>query len=455
MTRPNIILLTIDTLRVDRVGCYGHKPSLTPHLDALVEEGVYFYPAITGGSWTQAAFPVMMTSTYASMYGGCLGPLAAERPSPVTFLTEQGYATGGFSTSPLLSRQYHYEQGFDYFHDLLPGEQDPGLRKMKGGQRLLRLPITHVLGRLVGQQTRPAKLYANAADLTAAACAWIERVKAYPFFAWIHYMDVHWPYHLEEMLIRPDDIAQAWHDVAHLHEVAFGRDTVSPEQKQRYIQLYETAVQYTDSYVGHLRDYLAQAGLADNTVIIVVADHGEEFLDHGRWGHFENNLFDEILKVPLLFHLPGYGRRQRIDRQVHLLDLMPTILDLCNCPPPTGMLGQSLRPLWQEDGGSYDATVFISEMWREHWHIISVRNNTYKYIWDSQKPEQPQLYHLLDDPHETQNVLAQHPTVAAELHTQVEAQLQRMAATRPDTAVAEPVLDESVVERLRGLGYVD
>ncbi|MEJ2750958.1 MAG: sulfatase-like hydrolase/transferase [Anaerolineae bacterium] len=169
MNRPNVILLTIDTLRADRLGCYGCERPLTPNLDRLAAQGVRFTEAITGGSWTQAAFPVMMTSTYASMYGGCLGALTAERPSPIQLLQDSGYATGGFSSSPLLSQAYAYNRGFQHFADLTPQETDPALRSMKGGQRLLRTPITHAISRMLGQQTRPARIYVNAEEITNAA----------------------------------------------------------------------------------------------------------------------------------------------------------------------------------------------------------------------------------------------------------------------------------------------
>ena len=107
-------MLSIDTLRADRLGCYGCPRPLTPHLDKLAAGGIRFEQAITGGSWTQAAFPVMLTSTYASMHGGCLGPLSPARPSPIEALASNGYMTGAFVTSPLLGKAYGYQRGFQW-----------------------------------------------------------------------------------------------------------------------------------------------------------------------------------------------------------------------------------------------------------------------------------------------------------------------------------------------------
>jgi len=454
LRRPNVLLLTIDTLRADRLGCYGHSRALTPNLDRLAAKGVRFSQAITGGSWTQAAFPVLLTSSYASMYGGCLGPLSAARPSPTEVLSAHGYTTIGFSTSPLLSQTYGYQRGFDYFFDLEPNEKDPFLRRMKGGQRLLREPFVHNLSKLVGGCMRPASLYVSAEELTEQACDWLQKIDQ-PFFSWIHYMDVHWPYHREERLQHPTDIARAWRDLGHLHRANQQQDVITPAQREYYIQLYEEAVRYTDAQIGRLLEFLTSTGMNKDTIIVVVSDHGEEFLEHGRWGHFENNLYDEILHVPLIIRPPGLSEARVVERQVRTLDIMPTILTLCDCPLPEGTEGSSLTSLWTDSGAEYAATVSLSEMWRDEWHIVAARTEALKYIWDSKQPAQSKLFDLSTDPRETRDVSAQYPAEAQALHRHVEELLRRMERTRPADISAEPELNKEVVERLRGLGYLD
>ena len=454
MSKPNVILLTLDTLRQDRLGCYGFKPSLTPNIDRLADSSVRFTQAITGGSWTQAAFPVMLTSTYASMYGGCIGPLAAERPSPIEALSKNGYATAGFVTSPMLGQAFGYQRGFDHFADLTPGEKDPGLRAIKGGQSLLRLPLTHAISRMIGLRTRPAKLYVSAQELTDQICRWIGETHS-PFFVWGHYMDIHWPYHLEDQLIQPHDIAQAWIDVAHLHDVNWNGASISVQQRDHYIQLYERAVAYMDTHLGRLFDYLQIRGLEKDTVVILLADHGEEFLEHGRWGHWEDNLYDEVLKVPLIFKIPGQITEKVVDRQVRLLDLMPTIFDLCGLPILEGMQGNSMASLLRDDHPDYRADVTVSEMWHDAWHIVSVRSEEYKYIWDNKKPEEPRLYDLRIDPGEQHNISAEQPEIRAELHSYVEATIAEMTSTQPEHAAMGPDLDDDMLRRLRDLGYIE
>ena len=459
MNRPNIILLTIDTLRVDRLGCYTQNAHLTPNIDRLANSGIRFDQAISGGSWTQAAFPVLLTSSYAAMYGGCLGRLAPERPSPIETLAANGYLTGGFTTNLHLSRATGFDRGFLHFVELNPGEVDPPLRRIKGGQRLLQNELFHSVLRPMGIHMRPARLYSPAAEVTDSLCQWLDRVET-PFFAWAHYMDVHWPYHMEETLISPQEIAQAWQDMLDMHgrsnfEGLSDRDKpIDSAQRDHFIDLYEKSLRYLDGQIGRLLDHIQNAGYGDNTVIILVADHGEEFLDHGRWGHWESNLFDEILRVPLIVRIPNGEHNQVIRQQVRLLDLMPTILELCGYPNSDGLLGTSMAALLQKGEAKYDAEETISEMRRDPWHRVAVRTESFKYIWDSKQPDQPELYDLRNDPLEKQNVRDHFPQEVSRFQNTVDAHRSRVATTEPAIAVPKPKVDEEVARRLRDLGYL-
>ncbi len=451
--QPNVILLTLDTLRADMVSCYGHEEQLTPHIDRLAATGIRFEQAITGGSWTQAAFPVLLTSSYASMYGGCLGPLSPERPSPLGALADCGYTTAAFSTSPLLSRTYGYHRDFQSFTELNPDERDPLLRRLKGGQRLLRHPVTHFVSGMAGIRTRPARKYVSGEELTDRVCEWIGQTST-PFFCWAHYMDVHWPYHLEEELRRPGDIAQAWRDLGHMNRANRKGEATTPDQKRRYRRLYQAAVQHTDAQIGRLVGYLDKSNLLASTIIIVVADHGEEFLERQRWGHFETNLYDEILKVPFIIRLPDLKAGRVVKRQVRTLDLMPTVLDLCGCPAPDGLEGESLTPLWEDGQGAYKAESSISEKWRDDHHIVAIRTQSYKYIWNSRRPDQPELYDLSADPAERENISARFPELAQRFQAEVEAHLDKVSQSTGQGQASAPELDDQLVRRLQDLGYL-
>jgi arylsulfatase A-like enzyme len=452
--KPNILLLTIDTLRADMLSCYGYPEQLTPNIDRLAAKGVRFNQAITGGSWTQAAFPVIMTSTYASMYGGCLGPLSPARPSPIEALEKGGYITGGFSTSPLLSRKYGYDRGFKYFVDLPPGERDPWLRRLKGGERLLRLPAIHHLAGLAGKRMRPARLYVPAEKLVEDLGNWILG-NSQPFFAWAHFMDIHWPYHLEDSLDTPGRISQAWQDMGHLHRVNWNGASINEKQRSHYLDLYKQAVRYTDFQIGRLIDKLTEFGLLDNTAILLISDHGEEFLERGRWGHFETNLYDEILHVPFIFYSPGIEGGKVVERQVRTLDIMPTILDLCGCECPKELEGISLIQYLEDNQINSLELESISEMWRNNRHIVAIRSEAFKYIWDNRHPADAMLFELSADPEELNNVIARYPALTKEFHNKLEAHLQQASDKNAFENIAEPELEAEMLSRLRDLGYVE
>jgi arylsulfatase A-like enzyme len=353
-----------------------------------------------------------------------------------------------------LSRRYGYDRGFEEFGDLEPGERDPALRRLRGGQILLQKPWLHVLAGTFGKNLRPASLYVSAQEINARALALVEQADR-PFFGWLHYMDVHWPYHRTQDLDRPREIAQAWQDVVHLHRVNLKDAPVTDAQKARYLDLYEKAVAYMDDAVRDLAESLQAAGVAGDTILVIVSDHGEEFLERGRWGHFETNLHDEIVRVPLIVKIPGNNGGAVVAEQVSTLDIMPTILDLAGCPPLDGLEGRSLQPLWKPQAGTYTVEPAISEMWRGEWRIVSIRTTDHKFIWDSRFPDRPALYDLARDPEECNDVAAEFQGLIKDFEQLLDRHLARGAATEPAETAGAPSMDEEMVRRLRDLGYLD
>ena len=454
-TRPNVILITIDSLRSDVLSCYGHPGNLTPNLDRIAAEGMLFRQAITAGSWTQAAFPPLLTSTYASMYGGCLGALSSERPALITALRDMGYATAGFSTSPLLSSAYSYDRGFVDFIELEPPNSQTVLQEIKGGQFLLGQPLVHQAARYLGQSLKPAQPYSSASIVNQSVFQWLKRALS-PFFLWVHYMDTHWPYHLDEDLSGPTQIAYAWRDVGHMHRINWKNGRLAEHRKRHFESLYESAVRYTDAHIGDFLSFATQTAAMENTVVVLVSDHGEEFMERRHWGHVEINLYDEILKVPLIIKIPEEQGGRVIERQVSTLDIMPTIMELCSCPPPSGMQGSSLVPLWTAGSPLVEEeSVAISERHRPESHIVAIRGGGFKMIWDSRSPGAEQLFDLKTDPGEQHNKSADRPEVVKKLRTHLADHLRRIDGSRQAGSVSHPEIDDAVAARLRSLGYIE
>ena len=376
---PNILLLAVDALRLDQVGSYGNPKGLTPNIDRLAARSLRFDQAITGGTWTQAAFPTILTSTYASMFDGCLGPLSPERPSPIERLQQAGYETIAVTSNPLTGKDYGYDRGFEQFFELQPTRRDPRIRYRRGGQTLLRHPVTQRVAQLFGWDLRPRQVYVPAEALNSQALDAVDDSQSSQFL-WLHYMDVHWPYHREQDLIHPTNIAQAWQDVADFHEACWGDGTLSDAQQKHFINLYEAALRHLDHQIGLLLTELEKRGWLDDALIVLLSDHGEEFFEHGRWGHMEVNFHDEVSRVPMIVHAPQWladtGRAGELElRLVQTLDVMPTILDYCGLSKPEGMLGHSLQSAHLADAGQDEPRVVFTERWRPPKSMVAARTS--------------------------------------------------------------------------------
>ncbi len=449
--RPNVILLTIDALRLDTMATFGGSGTFTPNLDRLAAESLRFTQAISGGSWTQAAFPVILTSSHAGQYGGCLGALSPSRPSPIASLEACGYHTIGISSNPWLSRYRKYHRGFTVFRDLQPVRRPILLRRVRGGQTLLRTPVFHRAISTFGFRLAPPKVYSAAPEIGEAIFSTLSSKPERPYFLWAHYMDTHWPYHLDHALVKPEEIAGAWRDIAQFHDESWNGFVTTPDQLERYKQLYNRALQFLDNQIRLLIEKLQEAGLLENTVMMILADHGEEFLDHGQLGHLENNLHDEILRVPFFIRFPDGGPAGTFEGQVRLLDVMPTVLDLCGCQSEGRLEGRSLAPIWSGAPETYHLEYVIAERPRPDERMIAVRTEGYKYIWRLEAPQQPSLYDLSSDPLEKENLAGRMPDLAARKQAIVDAHLDLIRETDEDV---EDVEGERLDERLRDLGYL-
>jgi arylsulfatase A-like enzyme len=455
---PNVVLVTIDTLRPDHLGCYGYRIPTSPRIDELARQGVLFEQAISNGSYTLSAFPAILSSTYASMYGGTRGRLAPERPLIAESLQWEGYSTAGFTSNPLVGLANGYDRGFDTFGELTPERHQPHWHRMKGVQRFLRRPTVQRALKLLRIEGRLLPTYVSGSEVTEEACRWLDQIVG-RFFLWVHYMDAHWPYRLHDRLSTSRDIAQAWVDGLEMHAAFRQRRYPGDRQMERVIRLYDEAIQYADGQVGHLVDRLTERRLLDRTLLIVTSDHGEAFFEHGRYMHGAYYDFhDEILRVPLILRVPGACRSGlSIAGQVCLLDLAPTILEWLGVSPPPEMEGIGLLPLVEGNEGPDRPEHCISEMWdykeewSEPWHCAAVRTETHKYIFDSRRPGSRELYNLQADPAESTDVWATEHDTAEPLRAVLEAHMKRVEASS-----SHPLHeDEEITRRLRGLGYVD
>ena len=336
-TRPvNVVLIGIDTLRRDHVGCYGYERPTTANIDRLAGEGVLFEDAVSQSPWTLPSFSTIHTSLYPTQHGaggfersqGTFGNRMGGTVMPLAMvLLKSGYATGAIINAPALAPDFGVDKGFE-FYDTSP-RWDPRL----------------------------------ADGTTEDALKWIDSNSGGPFFMFVHYFDPHLPY-------SPPEPYDTMYDSDYSGPVSssFDRETfnkIIPEIVERggaeaeaewdHVRaLYDGEITFTDKAVGALLDGLEERGLRENTLVVFVSDHGEEFYEHGGFEH-GHTMYDELIKVPLIFSLPGkMPAGTRISRQVRMMDVMPTILDFLGICSLSHLEGVSLEPLISGDGEPAD-----------------------------------------------------------------------------------------------------
>ena len=402
---PNILLITMDTTRADRLGAYGYGPARTPTLDRLAREGVLFEHARTPAPTTLPAHVSLFTGRYPASHGVRNNgvPLSETVPTLASVLHDGGYRTAAFVSSFVLDRRFGLAHGFDQYDDRLDagpgGAAEPVERR---GDHTAAAAATW-LEDYLGPDPRPAP------PATSRA----------PFFVWLHLYDPHDPYD------PPPPFRDAFTDRPYDGEIAFA-----------------------DSVIGSLIDRLEHRGLLPTTLVAVIGDHGESLGDHGEATH-GMFVYEAAMRVPALLrwqgHLPAH---RRVAPLVRSIDLAPTLMELAGLPRAAGIEGESLMPLVRGEtagpGSAYGETYF--PLLFMNWSPLrSIQDDRWKFI---EAPE-PELYDLATDPGEQANLAAREPTRSAAMRRALDA----IAVARPG---AQPgaIPDRETVEKLAALGYV-
>jgi arylsulfatase A-like enzyme/Flp pilus assembly protein TadD len=387
----NVLLVTIDTLRRDRLGAYGNTTGLTPTLDRLASSGVRYTRALSHAPMTLPAHTSILTGLTPRTHGihvNGSSRLDEGVPTLATVLKQAGYRTGAFVGAFVLDARFGLSRGFDEYDDRYPHEADAATFKVA--------------------DRRAAEVVQAAGDWILRPAAGAEAVA--PWFGWVHLFDPHTPY-----------------------------DPPAEYRAQR--PPYDGEIAYTDAMLGQLLDRLSAARALDRTMIVVTADHGESLGDHGETTH---GLFayESTLAVPLIVSGAAIGRGV-VDLPVAHADLLPTIVDLVGVAPPPNLDGRSAVDLPTADRPVYFEAL-EANLTRGWAPLTGVVSGDWKYI-DLPLPE---LYNLRSDPGEEHN-LAERETARRDTLTRALAQL---TAARPAAAVPAAV-DAEAAARLRSLGY--
>ncbi len=441
--KPNILLVVVDTLRADALGSYGAPDDPTPHTDALAAEGLVFEQAVASAPWTRPSFASLFTSTAPCSHQTFRK--ADSLPDELETLAEQlqlhGYTTGAIINNINVTASWGFHQGYDTFEFLRPAYP---LRASEASFQLtVYQGVRRVWERLV-QRKVVQRYYRDAEEVTAEAEAWLLRHGSSRWFLTVHYMDPHDPY-----FRHPYD------------GTAYGRaehPRPDPAEAGALEQLYAGEVTYYDEHFGDLLDWLEEQGLADNTVVVVTSDHGEEFGEHGGFWH-GNRLYDETMRVPLILKVPDRTPRHVTD-QVRLLDVAPTLADLAGAPHGRHWQGFSL--LREYDLREERDRLALLEADFEGYQLRAVRDLEWKLIENQHGPpgqSRPaaELFHLASDPDEQEDLAdSSSARYALEPRAARLSALQTAACTGAVTPSQRPEgASAADCELLRSLGYVD
>src|SRR6202166_428633 len=346
--QPNVILITLDTVRADRMGFLGSKLGLTPQLDALSSQSVVFEHAYSQAPITPVSHATILTGTFPQYHG--IRNFGDRLPPSVPLLPDilhaQGYHTGAFVGSIILDPKNGFASGFERGFDVY----DAGFHRQKTGER------------------REASMQRRGEVTLGHVLEWLGLQQGSPFFLWFHLWGAHDPY-------KPPEPFRS-------------RFPGAP---------YNGSIAYVDATVGKLIDYLRNQGLYDNSLIAVAADHGESLGEHGELTH-SIFLYDSTIHVPLLLKLPGNrSAGQRVSATASLVDLAPTLIDSLGQTPPQSMQGRSLLPLIgnpHPESRSSLATGDHSERSFGWSALVSLRSANQLYV----RAPRPELYDLSSDP---------------------------------------------------------
>lgn len=423
--RPNVVLISIDCLRADHVGAHGYVRPTTPRIDRLASDGTVFQAALAVSSWTLPTHLSMLTGLLPADHGvrrqQRLGADVATLPE---ILSDAGYRVDGVASWYYLSQTFGFDRGF------------------------------HAYKLLVGRDAR--EIVDNAIDM-------VRRAEGTSQFLFVHLSDPHWPYEPPRQWLerfgRPRDIGDLHGRIERDEEP---RDALEIDEA---MQLYDAEIAYTDDQLGRLFDELDERGLYDNSLVIVTADHGEAFYEHGHWQHTVS-LYDEVTHIPMIVKWPRSvqpARPARVEAPVSQRDIFATILDAVGAAmPDTGAVplgrvsGRSVVSELTSPNGALSRCGDDTEPEREC-VTATVRVDTMKYTarFAEQDGElvavEQELYDLAKDPDELDDLSATDSSRVDALSAEIRAYIRRAQAR---AGGAEVILDDETAEQLESLGYI-
>ena len=465
-SKPNVILISLDTVRVDHLSCYKlNSRKTSPNIDKIAQNSYLFKNAYSTTSWTLPAHASMMTGLFPSTHKADrsinqiarnpVDPLPLSHTTLAEMLRDNGYVTVGIISVPYLTKVFGLDRGFQFYFDRLdPFENLPFIYKNEHAILVNLLMFSKII------EENDSDGQKRASEVNEEAISWLDknRDNPKPFFMFLHYFDAHYvydppaPYNIREDGTTLD----YFYDIETLNK---GKYSLSTSGINDLISAYDGEIRYMDYYLGELFEKLKQLNILDNTLLIITSDHGECFNEHEIWTH-GNTLYQEQIHVPMIVHYPELIQSGHIDSDniVQLVDLMPTILEISQVPVPENLQGRSLLPVFQGKPDLDYSLAFMELRPDISWKgknprfgngIKAVIHNEWKYILTDNGVEE--LYKINSDPYELNNLALNEIKRAEEMRSIL--QIWEKSVTQ-DNITESDKLDSGTLKQLRSLGYI-
>ncbi len=427
---PNVLLIVADTLRADHLGCYGYENLTSPSIDSFATESVLFERAFSNASWTTPSMGSLLTSLYPHEHGafGFHNHLKKAVPTMAEVFRNAGYTTFCVQTNIHLTKSYDFGHGFDQTEEVM----------LAKGEEVASLFMT-----------------------------WLEKRKEGPFFAYLHFMDTHFPYNAPGEMEKIFNLEIGQEEFITTDIRLLSKMGISDSDKQKVIRLYDDAVTYFDGCFQKISEVLKSRDIYENTIIVLVSDHGEEFWEHGGYAH-GHSLYNEVIRVPLIIRYPPIFSPKSYGANIALTDIMPTILGAADIPHFLDLSGDNRigsilndtrsekeifvealltspekKALIKDDLKLIENTGILNE------DIVDILGILSKHLIPREKAGF-ELYHLSEDSSETRNIVADFPDTVENMKKS----LRIFKWKSFDDLLEMKPQKEGRVEKLKSLGYM-
>ena len=430
--RPNILFISVDSLRDDHLGCYGYHRNTSPNIDKFASESIVFKNTICQAPWTKPSVGSMLTSLYPAVHGAdsqgehgdnfseaqILNNVSVLNKSAITLaevLKNNGYVTAGFTGGGYTHSFFGFGKGFDVYHD------------NAGGIKTINYEIFD----------------------------WLKKNNEKPFFIFTHFFDAHYPFKVIPPYGKMFGTYKSKVNVDRQFEIAVnsGKQKLNDEDINRLKSLYDGGIYYTDTQLGLLFNMLKKMGCYDNTIIVLSSDHGEGFMEHDLIAHADI-MYNEVMRIPLIIRWPELEKDKMVDNQARSIDIMPTLLDFIGVKPPPNIHGVSLYPMIR--GELRDGLIAFSETERMGLQK-AVMDGHYKLLYNS-RLKREEFYDLKEDPKENHNKAGEYHEKLSYMRSLLDDWNKEIDKCKADIQSEDmqgkDKMDDLVIKQLKGLGYI-